>query len=892
MRVSPILTNFTAGEWAPEMAGRVELSKYVNACRTLENHVVRVHGGAERRPGTYFVGEVKDSGDNTRVIPFEFSVTQAYVLEFGDKYIRFYKDRGQIQISGGVAYEISSPYGKGDLAELKFVQDADTMYIVHPGYAPYKLTRTGHTSWTITKVTFIDGPYRDLNTSTEVTGTQLCPDGDMELNSGWSSVGTPTTQERSSDGAVSGSYCRKFVVDAASEGIKSGAFTTETGKIYRATFWVYCATGNMRVALRKGDNSGYSVDKTINGIPYQEWAQYKVAWKETAGGAGAYIEFTNATGTTGTYYVELVEIYEVTTVLLTPSATTGSITLTASEDFFDADHVGAFFRLFHDGKWGHVTVTAHTSATQVTATVLSQLGDTLATEDWMEGAWSDYRGWPAAVWFHDQRLVFGGNASEPQKVWSSRVADYENFTPGTNDDDPFSYKMASDRVNVIRWISSVSQMIVGTVGGCWRLGSLDTDGPVTPSNAKFSKKTRFGAADINPIDMGSSLLFVERNGHPDNAGIRVRDLSYQMENDSYVGKDLTIVANHVAKPGIWEWDFQASPYSILWAVRADGTLLGLTYEPTQEVIGWHRHITDGLVDSLCVIPGTNQDEVWMIVKRTIGGSVKRYVEYMTDYDFGDDQRYCHFVDSGLMYDGDEVDISGATQADPVVVTATAHGLSNGDIVWIDYVEGMTEINGRYFTVANKTADTFELTNHTTGADIDGTGYTAYDGGGTVKETSTTFSGLDHLEGATVAVLADGAVHPDRTVSTGSITLTRPAGVVIAGLPYTSTLETMPLEIATQEGTSQGKLKRIHGLTVRFNNSLGGKVGSSLTSLEELTFRTTGDLMGRPPALRSADKDVGAFPGDSDYEAAVVVVQDQPLPQTVLAVMPRYATEDR
>jgi hypothetical protein len=891
MRISPILTNFTAGEWSPEMAGRVDLSKYANACRTLENYFIRVHGGAQRRPGTYFVSEVKDSSKNTRLIPFEFSVSQAYVLEFGDGYIRFFKDRGQI-LDSGVPYEIVSPYGEGDLAELKFVQDADTMYIVHPDYAPYKLTRTGHTSWTITKVTFIDGPYRDLNSSTETTGTQLCPDGDMELNSGWSSVGTPTTQERSSDGSVSGSYCRKFVVDAAGEGIKGGTFTTTTDKIYRATFWVYCATGSIRVAVRKGDNSGYAVEHTVNGVPYQEWAQFKVAWKETAGGAGAYIKFTNATGTTGTYYVDLVEIYEVTTILLTPSATTGSITLTASEAFFNANHVGAFIRVFHDGKWGYVLIEAYTSSTQVTATVMSELGGTIATEDWREGAWSDYRGWPAAVWFSDQRLVFGGTATDPQTEWASRVADYENFTPGVNDDDPYTYKMASERVNVIRWISSLSQMIVGTVGGCWRLGGSDTDATVTPSNARFSKKTRYGVADIQPLDMGSSLLFMERNGHPDNAGIRVRDLSYQMESDSYVGKDLTLVANHIAKPGIWEWDFQAAPYSILWAVRADGVLIGLTYDPSQEVIGWHRHITDGLVDSLCVIPGTNQDEVWMIAKREIGGVTKRYIEYMTDFDFGTDQRYCHFVDSGLMYDGDEVAITGATEANPVVVTAPAHGLSNGDIVWIDNVEGMTEINGRYYAIANKTTNTFELTHHVTGENIDGTGYTTYESGGIAKKTATTASGLDHLEGKAVSILADGAVHPDCTVTGGEITLERPAGVIIAGLPYASTLVTMPLETQTREGTGQGKVKRIHGLTVRFHNSLGGKVGSSLDDLEELTFRTTVDLMGRPPALRSADKDIGAFPHDSGYEAVVVVVQDQPLPQTVLAVMPRYATEDR
>ncbi len=164
-RVAVQLTNFTGGELSPRLDGRNDLAKYASGCSTLENLVVYPHGSAARRPGTTFVSEVKDSTKKTRLIPFEFSTTQTYMLEFGDQYIRFYKDNGQI-LSGGSAYEISTPYLEAELFDLKFAQSADVMYICHPNHEVEKLSRTGHTSWSLTDVDFLDGPYLDTNIST------------------------------------------------------------------------------------------------------------------------------------------------------------------------------------------------------------------------------------------------------------------------------------------------------------------------------------------------------------------------------------------------------------------------------------------------------------------------------------------------------------------------------------------------------------------------------------------------------------------------------------------------------------------------------------------------------------------------------------------------------
>src|SRR5210317_92015 len=184
-RVAVQLTNFTGGELSPRLDGRNDLAKYPTGCKTLENMIVYPHGNAARRSGTQFVAEVKDSSKETRLIPFEFSTTQTYMLEFGDQYIRFYKDNGQI-LSGGSAYEISSPYLESELFDIKYAQSADVMYLCHPNHPVKKLARTGHTSWTLTSVDFKNGQFMDHNieTTTLTAGhTSVGSSGNLTLSS-------------------------------------------------------------------------------------------------------------------------------------------------------------------------------------------------------------------------------------------------------------------------------------------------------------------------------------------------------------------------------------------------------------------------------------------------------------------------------------------------------------------------------------------------------------------------------------------------------------------------------------------------------------------------------------------------------------------------------------
>ena len=169
---SPILTNFTSGELSPRLNGRIDMDKYYNGASLISNFIVLMHGGLVKRPGTRFIREIKTStGTNSgaRLIPFVFSKTQAYILEFGHNYIRFFKDEGIIVSGGTTPYEISTTYTAAQVDEIEFVQSADVLYIVHESHPPRKLSRTGHTAWTISDVDFVDGPYNNTNiTSTTV----------------------------------------------------------------------------------------------------------------------------------------------------------------------------------------------------------------------------------------------------------------------------------------------------------------------------------------------------------------------------------------------------------------------------------------------------------------------------------------------------------------------------------------------------------------------------------------------------------------------------------------------------------------------------------------------------------------------------------------------------
>jgi hypothetical protein len=319
---------------------------------------------------------------------------------------------------------------------------------------------------------------------------------------------------------------------------------------------------------------------------------------------------------------------------------------------------------------------------------------------------------------------------------------------------------------------------------------------------------------VTPVRVGYSVLMTQASGR------KVKEVSYNFQQNGYVTADLTALAEHVTRTGIQQTVWHREPYVAMWAVRTDGQLLGFTFNREQDVVGWHRHILGGafstgnaVVESVCVIPSPDRDhdELWLIVKRTINGTTKRYVEYLeSEYADGDLQADAFYVDCGATYSG---------------------------------------------------------------------------------APATTISGLSYLEGQTVQVLADGAAHPDRVVTSGAITLQLSASKVQVGLGYVSTLQTNRINAGAADGTAQGKTKRINKMVLRFYNTLGAKAGPDENNLDELNFRTGSDLMDQPPPLFTGDK-LMEWPSGYDFDGYIMVRQEQPLPMTVVAIMPQLHTFDR
>lgn len=451
-----IITNFTAGELSPLMEGRTDMAKYQSGCLTLENFFIYPHGPATVRPGMEFVAETKDSSKRSRLIPFQFSTEQAYILEFGDQYIRFYMDQGQILwTSGGTPYEIASPYTSDDLPDLKYCQSADVMYLTHPDYDVRKLSRSGHTSWTLSTPTFTSDPF------------------------------------------------------------------------------------------------------------------------------------------------------------------------TAANDY------------------------------------------------------------PRCCTFHENRLVFAGTNNEPNTVWLSKSGSFEDFTTGSLDEDAITITLASDQVNAIQWLVSGVYLTLGTTAGEWRISATDPDDPITPTNITAKRELVYGSYGAMAAHVGKDILFVQR------ARRKIRKLAYNWESAGYVAPDLTVLSEHITEGGVSEIAYQQEPFSTLWATRKDGTLLGLTYIPEHDVFAWHRHVTDGAVESIAVIPGDQQDDLYLLVRREIDSAVSRFVEVLAPPFASDDISDALYLDSSISYSGSGATLfSGATH----LMNTPVYALADGQVVTgltVDATGGVT-----------------------------------------------------------------------------------------------------------------------------------------------------------------------------------------------------------
>ncbi|UVK37638.1 hypothetical protein LHFGNBLO_004703 [Mesorhizobium sp. AR10] len=817
----PVQDHFTRGEISPRLHARASLDLYRAALSKCENFVTLPHGGIRKRGGTYFVGEVKASQKKTRAIPFIFSSEQAYCLEFGDLYIRVYAYGARV---GTV--EVASPYLEADLFDLAYVQSADQMWITHRNYPPRVLTRTAHTTWTLDDYPFEDGPYDDLND----TATTLTP-------ADYGSLTPIMTSNTAPSGTVSSSWggagaWQIFDKDDATGDGDSGA---TTGYVqYRlagggqAIVENYSMTASNTVSVDRTPTS-WQVQGSNNG---STWTTLDTQRGQTGWTSGEtrYFEFYNKTpfeyhrflwnGTDGTVVASL--IYDLafnkaaasqTPFNLTASSTTG---INGGTGFQTTD-VGRAVRLLgSDGRWRWAKIMTRTSTTVVTVQLYGfALPDLSPITRWRLGTFVPGK-YVESGSLYEERLAFSRKFS----VYASATGDFDNFALGEKDDDALEFVQAGGgQANDIVWIAdSDGALLIGTSGGIRALSGSGIDEALTPSSFKNRRSRTFGCARIRPVDAGQSFLYVTRSRKS------IAELT-QTSAAKFTSDDIGQISEHIPKQGVVELAFQTDPDPMLWFPLENGELGGYTHQPSQDVRGMHRHRFGGsfsgsapdsnwgIVESAVVTPGQNGvDDIWLVVKRSIGGVTRRYIEIMTPpFEYGslDD---AFQVDCGLSYSGAAVNV---------------------------------------------------------------------------------VSGLGHLNGQSVDVLAGGKVYHGLPVASGQVTL--PGGATAAkwqvGLGYQSEANTLELDVGGRDGSIVGRRKKVAKVILSL-------LETDTTGLEVQSFIRGRWESVRMPSIVAPDGKASLFTGnvevpiDDSWEGQgrVKIRHVNPTPCTIRAFTPVFDAE--
>lgn len=814
----PIQDTFVRGEISPRLHARASLDLYRAALSKCENFVTLPHGGIRKRGGTYFVGEVKNSAKKTRGIPFIFSSEQAYCLEFGDQYIRIYAYGARV---GTV--EVASPYLEADLFDLAYVQSADQMWITHRSYIPQVLTRTAHTSWSLANFDFLDGPYDPIN----LTPTTLTP-------AGRGSITPIMTSNTAPSGTVSSSRGNTDTYGIF-DGVKTGVYNVAEGS---SGFVRYRLAGGARkvcdgywlTAPENSSNADMPTQWQLRGSnDGTNWVTLDSRSAETgwSGSETQFYEFTNSVafeyhdllcsggGGGDAFNTNMAEwaMHEKAETQTPFDLTASSIIGINGDIGFQTTDVGRSIRLLgSDGRWRWARILSRTSTTVVKVVLYNHaLPDITPITRWRLGTFVPGK-YVESGSLYEERLAFSRRFS----VYASVTGDFDNFALGEKDDDALEFIQAGGgQANDIVWIAeSDGALMIGTSGGIRALSGSGIDEALTPSSFKNRRSRTFGCAKIRPIDAGQSFLYVTRSRKA------IAELT-QTSANKYASEDIGQISEHVAKKGIVELAYQTDPDPILWFPLDSGELGGYTHQPSQDVRGLHRHQIGGtfsssdwsIVESAVVTPGqSGVDDIWLFVKRTIGGVTRRYIEIMTTpFEYGALEDAFQ-VDCGLTYSGAAVNV---------------------------------------------------------------------------------VNGIDHLNGQSVDVLADGKVYKGLAVAFGQVTL--PGGVLAAkwqvGLRTRSEADTLELDVGGRDGSVIGRRKKV------------AKVIMSLMETDTTGLEVQSLIRGRwepvrMPSIVAPDGKASLFTGNVDVpiddswegQGRVKVRHVNPTPCTIRAFTPVFDVE--
>lgn len=546
---------FVAGEWSPFQLGRTELPRYQQCASALENWITMIQGGARSRWGTGFVAEVADSTKLGRLVPFRFSNSQTYVIEFGNATARFYSQNGRIESSPGVPVQISTPWTSGQLVDLEWAQYADTAIFAHPSTVPYRLTRVSSLLWKLQAAPFVVFPSEEI-------GKQYAADITISNGVGITVTATVGAPFLASD------VGRQIIADLGEATITG--FTSST-----------------------------QVTATASGFL-----------------AGAY--------TAGNW--TLTESPKTTVTFAGNNRLNGTGTLTAAAAAWRNADVGDYV-VMNDGQ---LQITSFSTTTVVNVKVVDVLTNPTTPADAAAWAleprtWSSARGYPRAVALAEQRLIFGGSLANPVDVWASATGFPYNLARGVRAASGFTLKFWGGDMSTIMHLVPTPTTLIALTASAELSAGTGNDDAMTPSNVHPRPGSNNGCSAARPTIVNNDLVYVQ------DGGTRVRALAFRSEENAFWASDITKESEHLFRAGVTELAYCKDPYPVLYARLGDGRLAACSISRQvgvleHDVLAWSPISTDGQIESIAPMRYGAEDQLWMIVNRTISGVTKRYVE--------------------------------------------------------------------------------------------------------------------------------------------------------------------------------------------------------------------------------------------------------------------------
>lgn len=837
--------SFSGGEISPSLHARTDLVKYSTGLKTLRNFMVMRHGGVTNRSGTGFVGEVKDSTKTIRYIPFIFNADQTYVLEFGNQYMRVHRNGAQITETA------------------KNITGATQAN-------PCVVTSATHG--------FLDG--QEVFISGVAGMTQLNNRNFKIANKTTNTFGLQDMAGTDIDATAYGAY--------TSGGTAARVYEIVTPYVEADLMTIQFDQSADVITLVHPNYAQRELSRT----GHTSWTLSTITFGATITAPTNLV--SNAVGTAAYYKVTAVDAE--TNEESLPSAAAGSSTETSNLSWTAVTGAGYYnvYKLIN-GTYGWIGVAGSNAFKDTT-----YAPDALDTPPVDRQPFTGTGNYPSAIAFYQQRRIFANTDNDTEAVWTSKSALRKNFMVSTplQDDDAVSFSMMGRQVNEVRHLLDLGKLIVFTASGEWVIEG-DPSGILTPGEVNPRQYTYNGSGMLPPLVVGGNALYVQARGSV------IRDLSFEQQTENYKGNELTIFASHLFdKYTLRDWAYQQIPHSIVWCVRSDGALLGMTYVREHQVFGWHRHdfaevaggtdtAVSGLVENVCVVPEGNEDVLYLLVKRVVNGRTVRYVERMSTRQITDIEDAV-FMDSSMTYDGRNTNTSHTmrltggtnwTYDEALTMTSSASYFAStdvgNDVVMVDDAGGPLRCR-----ITGYTSDLAVTVNPHKTVPLDLRSNATADWSKAVDEVG----GLWHLEGRAVSILADGFVsaspnntsYTTRTVIGGKVSLADPHAVIHVGLPYVSDIETLNIDTPGASSVADKK-KNVSRLTLFVESSRGIWAGPDEDNLTELKIRND-EGYDDPVALATGTVDMNIQPSWSPT-GKIMIRQTEPLPLSVLAIVP-------